>query len=43
MNPTEDAGAATLRVFGGDFKSDEQIIEEMVADYRQFLRACFRK
>lgn len=40
--PTGDAGAAT-GVFGGALKSDEQIIEELVADYRQFLRQCFRK
>jgi len=28
---------------GGPLKSDEQLIEELVADYREFLRDTFRK
>ena len=28
---------------GGPLKSDEQIIEELVADYREFLRDCFAR
>ena len=28
---------------GGPLKSDEQVIEELVADYREFLRECFAR
>ena len=28
---------------GGPLKSDDDVIEELVADYRQFLRDTFRK
>ena len=28
---------------GGLFKSDEQLIEELVADYREFLRDCLKR
>jgi len=28
---------------GGLFKSDEVLIEELVADYREFVRDCFRR
>ena len=28
---------------GGPLKSDEQVIEELVTDYREFLRECFAR
>ena len=40
--PTGDVASAG-RVSGGALKSDEQIIHELVEDYREFLRQCFGK
>lgn len=37
-----DAEPAQVFSVGGPLKSDEQVIEELVADYREFVRACFR-
>ena len=38
-----DSEPAQVSAVGGPLKSDEQIIEELVADYREFLRDCFRR
>jgi hypothetical protein len=38
-----DAEPAQVFSVGGPLKSDEQIIEELVADYRDFLRECFHR
>lgn len=37
-----DAASATECV-GGPFKTDDQLIEELVSDYRDFLRDCFKR
>lgn len=41
LHPAGEVGAANFP--GGALKSDEQIIHELVEDYREFLRACFGK
>lgn len=38
-----DSARLTVSAVGGPLKSDEQIIEELVADYREFVRECFRR
>ena len=38
-----DSRPAQVDAVGGPLKSDEQIIEELVADYRDFLRDCFAR
>lgn len=42
-SPVRPADATPARGVGGLFKSDEQIIEELVADYREFVRDCFKQ
>lgn len=42
LHPAGETGAAN-GLPGGALKSDEQIIHELVEDYREFLRACFGK
>lgn len=37
-----DAASATECV-GGPSKTDDQLIEELVSDYRDFLRDCFKR
>lgn len=41
--PAADDEPAQVTVVGGPLKSDEQVIEELVADYREFLRECFAR
>lgn len=41
--PAPDSEPAQVSAVGGPFTSDEQLIEELVADYREFLRARFTK
>lgn len=42
-SPVRPADAKPAHGVGGLFKSDEQIIEELVADYREFVRDCFKQ
>lgn len=41
--PAGTGSQASAAGAGGSFKSDEQLIEELVADYREFIRDLFEQ
>lgn len=44
LDVVRPAGAASAtECVGGPFKTDDQLIEELVSDYRDFLRDCFKR